>query len=105
MRSKTLGSLLVVALVVTLTPESRAQEEPQVVPDAAEQAMPYGSTKGLRLSCRSDYVSFCSGDDSVPISLEVSCLRQSWANLTPQCRRALEKYTSSKVGGAAEPAR
>jgi hypothetical protein len=104
MHTKTIGSLLVAALIATTMPEPRAQE-PQVAPEAAEPSMPYGSARGLRLSCRADYVSFCSGDDSVPVALEVSCLRQSWANLAPQCRRALEKYTSSKAGGAAEPAR
>jgi len=79
------------------TPQTAMPENPRLngAPEAEQKQVFLGS-RALD-ACNIDYVTFCPGNGDVSAHIAISCLKQSWVDLSMACRNAITGYQQGQA--------
>ena len=93
------------------TPQYAAPENPQAMPEnpplngapEPEQNRIFLGSRALD-ACNIDYVTYCPGNGDVSAHVAISCLKQSWVDLSMACRNAISGYQQAQANQQPGPA-
>jgi len=77
------------------TPDYAMPENPPLGAPEPERKRVFLGTKALD-ACNIDYVNFCPGNGTVSSHVAISCLKQSWVDLSTPCRNAISGYQANQ---------
>jgi len=79
------------------TPQDAMPENPPLngAPEPEQNRVFLGSK--VLDACNIDYVSFCPGNGDVSPHVAISCLKQSWVDLSMPCRHAISGYQQNQA--------